>query len=60
MVIILICNNCSGYYYISITIVQNGKYHRFVAVCIVRVHSTSSNANGNKQVIFSGIAVMIL
>ena len=33
-----------------ITIVQSytGKYHKFVAVCIV----TSNNANGNKRVMF--------
>ena len=36
--------------YICIPIVQSctGKYHKFVAVCIV----TSDNANGNKRVIF--------
>ena len=38
---------------ISITRVQSytGKYHEFVAVCIVMC-STSNNANGNKRVIF--------
>ena len=38
-------------YYKSITIVQSytGKYHEFVAVCIVM--SASNNANGNKRVI---------
>ena len=43
-----------GQYYISITIVEsyNGKYHKFVAVCIVTSAQYEYNANGNKRVIF--------
>ena len=41
------------YYYISITIVPSytGKYHEFVAVVLLRVRSTSNNAEGDKRVI---------
>ena len=40
-------------YYISITIVPSytGKYHEFVAVVLLRVRSTSNNAEGDKRVI---------
>ena len=43
-------------YYISITIVPSytGKYHEFVAIVLLRVRSTSNNAEGDKYV--SGIA----
>ena len=40
-------------YYIGITIVPSytGKYHEFVAVVLLRVRSTSNNAEGDKRVI---------
>ena len=39
--------------YISITIVPSytGKYHEFVAVVLLRVRSTSNNAEGDKRVV---------
>ena len=41
-------------YALSIAIVQcyTGKYHKFVAVCMLWVRSTSNNANDKKGVMF--------
>ena len=38
------------------TCTYTGKYHEFVAVVLLQVRSTNNNAEGNKRVIFSGIA----
>ena len=47
----------NGQYYTSITIVHSytKNYHKFVAICIV-TSVQYNNVNGNKLVIFSGIA----